>query len=252
MTTRFDCTLEGVRLSGIDESICIHDIREDAPKLRSASAPMPGGGVHLLQRERESLSVQVTFSIQEPDILRRGTVFSAVLAWAEAGGLFCYSARPGQQLRVMCTALPTLNTDDWTQPLTLTFTSTLAPWWEDTEVTTVTLAESTILTVPGNAGDAPVSAVVINQGDEAVTHLTLRCGDTQMIFDGLTLPAGGILFLTEPESGLSVQVDNQSVLLFRTPESDDHLLAPCGNACEITVEADQPLDAAFSARGRYL
>ncbi len=251
MTTRLDCTLDGLCLSGINESVCVLDIRQDAPKLREAALPLPGGG-RLLHQARESLSVHILFAIREPEELRRQQIFADILSWAEKGSQLAISPRPGQHLRVRCADHSAFHAEDWTETLSLTFESTLIPCWEDTAITVGPLDGTADFTAPGNADSTPVSLQLVNQGDAAVTQLTLSCGDTQMVFDGIELPAGGVFTLDDTGDVLRAAVDSQSVLLRRTADSDDHLLAPCGKTCTITVSAAQPLAGEFMVRGRYL
>lgn len=250
--SNYECTLDGTRLSSLDESICILDICEDAPVMRVATLAMAGGGQRLLSRVRESLSVQVSFAIQEADIARRREIFHSVLGWAEKGGALVISSRPGQQLQVICTALPAIHTEDWAEPLRITFTTTAVPYWETIEFISVDLTETDTLTLPGNALAAPSAMMIVNNGDASITTLTLTCGETQMVFDGMELPAGGFFTLRQLENIVYAEADDVNVLPCRTADSDDLLLIPCGTACKVSVTADQPVDAALSARGRYL
>lgn len=252
MTTPYEITLNDIALSSLDETICVLDIREDAPVLRSTTADLYGGGKRLLRQERDSLSIQAAFSIQEPDVNRRGEIFRSVLAWADAGGTLTISGRPGQQLHVICTAPPVLHAEDWTETLTLTFTTTTTPYWEDTEVTYAAVPTVNALTLPGDGGDAPVSVYVANRGSAALTQLVLTCGDTRMAFGGLSVAAGATFRLLYEDGLLTAEAGGESLLRCRTADSDDLLLAPCGKSCVVRVSADQSVSAVFSARGRYL
>lgn len=252
MTTPYQIILNDVALSDLDETICVTDIREDAPVMRSTAADLCGGGKRLLRHERESLSVQASFAIQEPDRNRRAEIFRRVLAWAENGGILTISGREGQQLHVICTAPPVLHAEDWTETLTLTFTTTADPYWEDAEITYAAVPTVNALTLPGNAGNAPVSVYVANRGSETMTQLVLTCGSTRMAFGGLSVAAGATFRLLYEEGILSAESGGESQLRSRTADSDDLLLAPCGQSCVVRVSADQSVSAVFSARGRYL
>lgn len=252
MTTPFDCTLNSVPLSSLDESICVLDVREPAPKLRLTTLAARSGGLQLLERQRESISVEVSLAIHEPDPIRRKEVFHSVLAWAEAGGTLTISDRPEQQLQVICSQPPEISADEWMTALKITFTSTRVPYWEASQLTQVSTTGTAALTVPGTAPSAPVSVLLVNTGTEAITQLTLHCGSTQMVFDSLTLPAGSIFLMTQSGGCLTAMVDNISVLKYRTPDSDDLLLAPCGKASTVYASAAQPTNANFAVRGRYL
>lgn len=252
MTTPYHIALNGTALSSLDDAICILDIRENAPVMRAASVDLYGGGQRLLRRERESLSIQAAFAIQEPDVDHREAVFRRVLAWAEAGGMLTASGRNGQQLQVICAALPDFHAEDWMETLHITFTTTAVPYWEAIAMTPVTTTASASLTLPGNGGFTPVNVQVVNNGAKPMTQLTLVCGDTQMLFYGLSLAAGGTFSLRYSNGILTAEADGESQLRFRTAQSDDLLLAPCGRSCPVSVAADQAVTATFSARGRYL
>lgn len=252
MTTPYHIALNGTALSSLDDAICILDIREDAPVMRATAVELRGGGQRLLRRERESLSVQAAFAIQEPDVKRREEIFRSVLAWAEAGGTLTISGRSGQQLQVICTALPDFHAEDWTETLHISFTTTAVPYWEAIAMTPITTDSSASLTLPGNGGFTPVNVQVVNGGSEPLTQLTLDCGDTQMLFTGLTLAAGSTFSLRYAGGILTAEADGESLLRFRTAESDDLLLAPSGRSCPVNVAADQAVTATFTARGRYL
>lgn len=252
MTTQFECALNGVSLSGLDHRLCILDIREDAPKMRLPLSPVHGEGLRLLARVRESLTVHIRFVIHEENAAQRSQVFSSVCAWAQKGGVFTASIRPEKQLHVICCALPAHSAQDWTQALTLSFVTTHCPYWEDVTATQVSTGSTATLLIPGTAEFTPVSAVVINTGTEPITRLTLRCSDTQLFFEDIHLAANSIFTFMYSDGLPSAWGDGVNALSFRTPQSADLLLAPCGKSCTAFASADQPLQAVFSARGRYL
>lgn len=252
MITPYSIALNGTALSSLDEAICILDIREDAPVMRSTAVGLYGGGQRLLRRERESLSVQASFAIQEPDAARRQEIFRSVLRWAENGGFLSITGRTGQQLRVICADFPVLHAEDWTETLHITFSTTAVPCWEAIAMTSVTTSSASTLTPEGDAGSAVVNVQAVNNGDEPVTELTLTCGDTQMSFSGLSLAAGAALSLRCTDGILIAEAGGKSMLRYRTSDSDDLLLAPCGRSCPVSVSADQAVTATFSVRGRYL
>lgn len=252
MTTIHDCALNGALLSGIDEAICVLDVREDAPRMHTAALALPGGGRQVLAQSRESLSIQVLFAVHEPDPVRRHEILRDVAVWAMQGGYFTISARPGQQLQCSCTALPAASAEDWTEALQLTFTSLRTPYWQDA-VPTLCLAEGeTRLSIPGTAEATPVNVQLHNDGEAPLTRLSLRCNASAMVFEGLSLPAGGTFRLRHEDGLLSATAEGESVLHARTPESPDALLAPCGDAALLHAEADQPVTVMYTVRGRYL
>lgn len=249
--TRCDCALNGASLSALDPRIRVVDVIETAPQRRRQTADHPRCGMFLLRQTRQHLGVQVRFLLQEEDVVQRRTLMQKVLAWAEPGGLLTTSDRPGQQLHVVCAASPSVSALSWLDELTVEFRAYRLPWWESAAPVSVTTADTAGLTVPGQ-GEAPVSAEVVNTGADTLTALTLAAGQTRMTFEGLALPAGSAFRLDFADGFLTAAIDGASVLHGRTDDSDDWLLAPCGQPCQVCVTADQPVRAAFSARGRYL
>ncbi len=251
MITPYDCTLNGAYLSRQGNRICVLDIREHAPKLRTAAAALPCPGQHLIYQTRDSLSVEISFAIQEDNLRLRRQALQNVLAWAEKGGVLTISDRPGQQLAVICTALPTMAAADWTEPLTLVFTTTRNPYWESTTLTQLTGSGS--MTVPGTAQATPVDVLITNTGADPITRLSLYSGTTYMIFEGITLPGGGEFRLTVQDGLLVATVNGSSVLSCRTPASSDLLMIPCGQSASVSALADAGIMlATFTARGRYV
>lgn len=252
MITNYDCRLNGVLLSSLDNSICILDIQEEEPKLRLNAVPGYGEGQRLLHRERESLTVHIRFAIQEAIIIRRAAVLRTIRSWAEKGGTLTTSDRPGFQLQVACSGVPGLSSRDLSETLTLSFTTTRCPYWEATENVSFSSDNTVTMTAPGTAEYAPVTAVVVNQGDAAMTQLTLQCDTTKMVFEGLSVPAGNMFMLLYANGLLTALVNGKNVLACRTPASADELLAPCGRSTTAFATGDQPLTVTFSVKGRYL
>lgn len=251
MKSHVDCALGGIRLSGVDDRICVLDVTEHAPVTDIALSPVWGEGIRLLQNTRQKLEVTVRFAVLEEDPIRRSEVLQSVFTWAQKGGLLTVDHRPGQRLRVICTGWPGVSADDWTAELTMTFSTVHTPWWEDANAVQATGGDIMTLAVPGTAPNAPVDAVVINTGSATITHLTLHCDLTEMTFRNIVLPPGSIFSLMHREGAAVAWVDGESVLSCRTPVSDDQLLLPCGQTSTVYVSAETPLQATFSVRGRY-
>ena len=252
MTTRFSCALNGVTPESIDPALRVTDLTELPPRRRVASIPTVRHGLMLLRRVRESLTVRVSFIIPEYDPARRRALLSKLHAWADPGGLLTTSDRPGQQLTVVCDTLPMLSAMSWSDEIHIDFTAYANPFWEYAEATQALTSDTSVLTLPGDAEEIPVSCRVTNTGTDALTTLTLRCGDTQMTFTGLTLEPGDTFTLDASGRPLTAYINNESMLLHRTAESSDLLLADGGTETPVSVTADQTVHAAFSARGRLL
>lgn len=251
MITSYDCRLNGTLLSSLDSTICILDIREEAPELRVKTAALQAGQ-RILQRSRDKLTIHIDFAIHETTLSRRSAVMQAIRNWAEKGGVLGTSDRLGLQLQVVCTGVPGLAAGDMTQTLTLSFTSAFCPYWEDATVTSASSDSTVTMTIPGNAPDTPVSAVVINRGTANMTTLTLHCSSTRLVFEGISLRPGGMFNLLYTDGLLTASIMGANVLHCRTAASDDELLAPCGRTATPYATGDQPLQVTFSVRGRYL
>lgn len=252
MTPRFSCALNGVTPDAIDPALRVTDLTELPPRRRVATLPAGRHGLRLLRRVRESLTIRVSFIIPEYDPVRRRSLLSRLHAWADPGGVLTTSDRPGQQLRVVCDTLPMLTAMSWSDVIHIDFTAYAVPFWECETVTQIATADDAVLVLPGDAEEVPVSCRVTNTGSEPLTTLTLRCGDTQITFTGLGLAPGGVLTL-ETEGGLlRAEAAGESVLMLRTGESSDLLLADGSKETPVSVRADQSVSAVFMGRGRLL
>lgn len=252
MTTLFDCALNGVLLSSLSQRISVLDIRESAPKVHQTALTLYPEGRQQLQLRRESLTVEVIFSVHEEKPYLRTRVLQRICEWAAPGGVLTATTHTDQQLTVICTGLPAVTGEDWTEKCTLTFQTTRCPYWEDAILSSVNGPGALPLYVPGTADHAPVNALILNASEEDVTRITLRAGSTQMTFEGITFPAGQLLLLNQTDGPLKVQITGESILHYRTADSDDALLVPCGKESTVYATADRSVTASFTARGRYV
>ena len=248
----FDCTLNGVSLSGMHERICILDIAEDAPRMHETTLPLHSGGQHVLTRERQSISIRVRFAIHEERPALRSAIAASIRAWAADSGYLTISARPGQRLHVSCAEMPAFSGNDWTEEQTLVFTSTHTPWWEDAETTSASGTDAVYLVVPGNAESTPVEVALINTSAATVTQVTVICGVNRITFRDIALPSGGQLVISRVNGAFTAKLDGSSILHRRTMDSADELLAPCGQTATLYVSPSQGMYAFYNVRGRYL
>lgn len=249
MTPRFSCALNGVTPESIDPALRVTDLTELPPRRRVSSVPTARHGLMLLRRVRESLTIRISFVIPEYDPVRRRALLSRLHAWADPGGVLTTSDRPGQRLVVVCDTLPMLSALSWSDVIHIDFTAYALPFWE---YEAETPSADGLLTLPGDAEEIPVACEVTNVGSTAVTTLTLTCGDTQMTFAGLSLAPGGVMTLAYPDSLLCAVAEGESVLMLRTGDSSDLLLADGGVPAAVSATADGDVSTVFHARGRLL
>lgn len=252
MTQRFSCALNGVTPESIDPALRVTDMTELPPRRRVTTVPTARHGLRLLSHVRESLTVRISFVIPEYDPARRRELLQKLHAWADPGGVLTITDRPGQMLQVACDTLPMLSALAWSDVVNIDLTAYETPFWQRAEETRVVTAGEAVLTLPGDAEDVPVSCEVTNTGAAPVTYVTLTCGDTQMTFTDLNLTSGAALTVDASGAHLTASIAGESVLMRRTGESADLLLADSGRAAPVAVTADGTVSAAFFARGRLL
>lgn len=251
MTTRFDCGLDGVLLSSLNDRICVLNIREEAPRMRTAALSLFPEGQRLLQQQWDKLTLHIDFAIQQEDPVLRQEALLAVHAWARQGGVLTVPHRPGQRLTVVCAGLPAASAEDWTETLTLTFQSSRVPYWEAASKTTINGVGELSLTIPGTGGLVPVDVLIFNAQEETFTSMTLRTGDTRMTFEGIDFYPGSLMVVhcSDPQEAV---LNGDSILSCLTADSDDLLLLPCGEGAAVSVfSGETPMRATFAARGRF-
>lgn len=252
MSNRFSCALNDMPMEELDPAIRVTDLTELPPRMRTAAVPAVGHGLRLLRRVRESLTVRISFIIHEYDPIRRREVLQLIHEWAEGGGWLTVSDRPGLKLRVVCDALPTMSALCWADEMQLVLTAYETPFWVTEEEAETVTDSFDLLTLPGTARECPVNVEVTNVGDDVMTSLYLQCGETEMTFEGLEVQPWDMLTLTCEDGPVQAEAYGESILMHRTGESSDLLLASCGEDTMISVAADQPVEARFYGRGRVL
>lgn len=259
MADRLYCALNGTTLRDLDARIHLLDVEELAPTVRTVTASRIGGGLHLLRRQREQLSLRVRFLIEEYDIATRHQLLHLVAAWAEAGGVLTLHEDGKRVLRVVCTTLPTMSTLNWLETLSLVFTAFACPYWEDAAETSFLMpntsdAPSKLLAVPGDAPETPLNLLIRNIGDAAITALTVSAAG-KISFQGLTLAPGAAIRIHHDAGVFAAEMVSDdstvSILPYRTPDSADDLLLRPGVLNEIRVEAGSAAFVSGRCKGRY-
>lgn len=241
MMTRYGVWLDGLPLHEIDPAIYITDIQEQAPHMNVATvARAKGDGLFVTRRSRESLSVQVGFTIREYDTARRKSIMQKVIAWAKGGKYLSISDRPDQRLRIEVDQLPTISSSlKWTQELSIVFTAYAFPYWENTYADTITTTSNASMTVMGDADHAPVDATI----EGANGTVTITADKTTITLENVS----GSVEISHGDDGiLRIMAGGQSILSKRTPESSDDLIATPGRLNDFIVSGGT---ATFRVRG---
>lgn len=251
--TRYNVWLNGLGLQDIDPAIHITDVQEHAPEpLLTTAVRALGDGLHTLRRTRQSLSVAVRFAVREYQPARRSAILQRIRAWALQGGSLSIGNRPGQRLMVDPAALPTSHSAlRWTEELTLLFTARTTPYWEEAYPTQASAPATLVL--PGDAPAAPMELRWCCTSSASV-DLTITTPLTSMTFRELPALIGKELVISHEAGVLTAFIGETDVLPFRTPESSDDLLLPCGVSSLVSVQVNgaDAQGCTVAARGRWL
>lgn len=265
----FEATLGGVRFSSIAEEVFLVDIVEEAAQMdtKTAALALRDGLIRTMNRRR-SLSVRLEYVIRTQDVALRSVLRDKVAAWASRGGILKVNTRQGKRLEVVMDTAPAMSSSmKWTDRLSVTLTAYGVPYWEDAAAKTLAVSTawsdtegayvfSGAIKPNGTVPETPATAILRNMGDDALTSLEIVVNDTHMELNGLNVAAGtGEVVIEYGAGGLLAIRDastGSSLLEFRTPHSDDDLLAVSGADNAVTIRADQPVEGAIAVRGRWL
>lgn len=265
----FDATLGGVRFSSIAEEVFLVDVIEEPAQMdtQTAALALRDGLIRTLNRRR-SLSVRLVYVIRTEDVALRSVLRDKVAAWASRGGILKVNTRQGKRLEVVMDTAPAMSSSmKWTDHLSVTLTAYGVPYWEDAAARTLAVSTawsdtegahvfSGVIRPQGTVPEAPATAILRNMGDGTLTSLDITVNGTRMELTGLNVAAGTGEVVIEYGTGGMLTIRDastgSSLLEFRTPESDDDLLAASGADNAVTVRADQPIEGAIAVRGRWM
>ena len=241
MMTRYSAWLDGLPLHEIDPTIYILDIQEEPAQMDVSTAAKAGGfGRFVVMRQRQTLSVTISFAIREYDVTRRKAIMQKVVTWAKGGKYLSINDRPGQRLRVEVDELPTIASAlRWTQELSITFTAYAFPFWENDYADSMTTSGAASMMVMGDADAAPVDVSITPSG----SSVTVKADKTTITLHDVS----GNIEISHGDDGiLRITSSGESILSHRTPESSDDLTATPGRVNELFVEGGT---ATFRVRG---
>lgn len=255
MTSRYRIALGGVQLDSVDKNIVITDIRYNT--LKSEIQRISTGNLDGFVVSGEQLTerlVTVTFMLRIYDTAKRNEACMKINEWASAGGTLTTNDRAGQRLHyTKCIQFASIESvRNWTDPLTLVFSTTSLPYWRsNNQVTKILSGKSAIgkLVLDGDVGYAPVEVTVTAK--EAISSLQLKAGDTILKLTGMNIPANKtvVVDMINGMRHLRIRGNGASVMGRLDPASSDYLRAKCGDSTDISVTASGKVSAEFSARG---
>ena len=258
MLPPFACSLDGVSLADLDPAVVLTDIDEQEPAQAVIVRPSALTGISRTAGViRQALTVTIRFRAQQRDPAARAALLDRIAAWAQ-GRVLRVGYRPERCLEVCCEGLPGLRSAvDWTQELSLRFTARDCPYWQSEAPTAVTLsaaAGTALLQPPGTAPRTPLLWRITPAGSGTVTSVSVAVNGASMsLADSALLQPGQVLRCGLGAAGFPyVTRDGSSVLRLCADASADMLFAVPGRDNEITLLADRPVEARFSARGLWL
>ena len=262
MRTRISAALNGISLDSLDDSIVIQSVEPQAPSWNlNANSRGARNGQKYVSTEKRYRDVIVKFAIKEPrDYTWRETVIQKVAAWAEEGGDFSYSARPGMILRVKCSSLMTVGAiNEWTTVYQITFRAFNIPCWINEQADSATASGSsaspTIRITANGGGKLRVTAR--NSSGSACDTVTVRANGYTIQLTGLGLGNGETLEMDYTAEDIQrIRIKNSSgayrtALAARTAGSHDDIWLKAG-ANTISASAGRALAWTFSCYGRWI
>lgn len=256
MPRHMEAWMDGVQLSSLGD-ILIQQVYENAPSMEEVTGEIPGRyGQRLFTHDRQTLSVAIEMAIRERfDLAMRSNIAQEIRRWC-AGSVLELSNHPGQQLRVVCTALPQLGeVRNYAANLRAEFTAYDNPFWEETVPVTETASGTSgnvALFVPGSAPYMPVD-ITVSPAEGTLTSFYVRADHGGNItLNDISVAAGGTLtFSRGIRDTLMIRANGASCMSKRTiSSSDDLLVIPGSNTINFT--ANVSCDVTVSIRGRWL
>ena len=256
MISRYEVLLDGVPLSSMHDQLMILDIQHTpAQRQGNMSRKAKGNGVYISGLYQQQTTVSISFELHVYSIHERQRICDNIATMAMNCKILQTNDRPGKRLRVTCDQPPAIESaQQWTAPITMTFSAYAIPFWEESVPASVALTgtnKTGTLFVPGNAGETFVDVEV--SAPSGISSLTISAGSTTITLTGLSVAAGGVIKVMHDENGiLSIKNGNTSLLGHRTAASSDDLLVISGKRNNVSVSANNAVSCKFNARGLWL
>lgn len=259
MTSRYSISLGGKKMESLStKKLMILDIQHSQPDITFQTQTNANlNGVDIIDTYVGQRTVTVTFELHEYDIAARNALCQKVNEWAAAGGTLTTNDRANQQLvRVKCTQFADIaSARNWTDPLTLVFSTTDCPYWVSQTAKSRTItgkSGSSKLTLDGNIGSALVSVTATAQ--EKITKITFKVDGMKLALTGLNVPKNKTVEVSYTKGRyLYIKANGSKAMSKLDPSSNDNLLMVCGKKdSPVSFSADGKASVTFTARGMWL
>lgn len=267
MRTRSSLALNGIELHSIDAAIYVRGVDEASPSrniLAGAKGTGEGQFVNKISRQYRDISVRFAIWATKYQIARRAEIVQRVNAWAAPGGILTVNYRDGQQMRVKCTQLAAMKTDDWNEEYQISFRAYEVPYWENTDRTQIsvtTASQYAYLNYPGSA-EGKLSFTGSNTSGYACNRIIIGTVDgnnnflTKFDLSSLDLVNNETIVADYDERDiLRIRIRNsvgeyRSALGRRTPDSSDDIRLKYGSN-KLSIWSHQSLAWNIYTYGRF-
>ena len=257
MRSRYRISVGGVHLDSLDDNLLILDISNTQPDRNIKKQTVANlNGYSVADTQVGQQSVTVTFELHIYEVAKRNEACQKVNEWASKGGTLVLNDRNGQRLyNVICEQYADIQSArNWTDPLTVVFSTTVNPYWQSSTPKTLTLtgkSASGTLVMDGNTDSANVGVTVT--ASAVVNSLQIKVGSTILKLTGLNVPAGKQVVVDYVGNRyLRIRANGSSVMTKLDPTSSDLLQAKCGASNAVSVTSNAKVTSVFTARGCWL
>lgn len=256
MITRYRFSFNGQQLDQLlvndygAKALIITDIRYAEPgfaKTVETTGAIDGGLI--IRNYRQKASVTVEFLLRIYDVAQRNAAVDRIKTWAKATASVVTSDKTGKTLRnCVCEVFPEVGSArDWSKPLSITFSSYVFPYWEESTQTSYTATGTNLtgsMNVPGNAPKA-YAEVNITPQSGTMKECVVQLGSTTIKLTGISIAASGtanyLRIDTDANSNIRIRKciggTWTSLLADRTTDSSDELVAVPGQSNVVKANA---------------
>ena len=250
--------LNNIGFADIDPAIHIHDVSYGAPSITTQTVERARyHGARVASQRMGKSTVVIQFDVREYDVVRRQDIMHRIVAWGMAGGVLTTDDRPNQQLHVVCTSAPSVQSSlKWSARQIIEFSAFDQPFWEDVTPKVRSLTGTEELGQLAGAGSAADPYVEVRvEAAEDITALTLNVGATKFVLTDISIEAEEALVIYYDETH-TLHIKNEdtgvSYLDKRSVASDDDLMLTVGKFGNVSFVSDGLATVVFKVRGLYL